>query len=210
MAARNNTSKHSRDLAWLNDALDRNPALSGAFNRVVKESKAKPALLKHACLEFLLVYENFLSGRALARADLERQRDRLINLDELADKLIDRTPRNRKRLASDEGFHAFMAPLRAAALAEGRLISDRTLAGLAGYLSHKNTPLNEALVKLIRAGGHCYAAIAELALALLDQIGVAVDEVSSSQVREARRGHGIAVRDASAREVGNSTPKKST
>lgn len=86
-----------------------------------------------------------------------------------------------------------MALHRAIFLAEGRLISDRALANQVGYLAREDIPLNAALLKLVEVAGNRDAAVAALAMALLDQIGKTL-KVTAPQVRWVRRASGIVVR----------------
>ena len=168
MAAGNNRSTRSRDRAWLNDAVDRNEALSDVFYRVTGSDWARREVLSQACLRFLFVYENFPTIRTNARKELREQQERIEALNAQADVLIDKSSRRRGNLSSDVRFREFMALRQAVRLAESRLISDRALA--AEYLSYKNIRLNAALLKLIEVLGNRDAAVAALAEALLNQL----------------------------------------
>jgi hypothetical protein len=188
-------------LAWLNDAIDRNRALELAFNHIAENNKTKRETLKLACLRFLFIYENFSTHRTLARRELLEQQKRIDILNEQADVLIDKSSRKRGDPLLDTRYHEFVALRRAALFAEGRMISDRALAGLAGYLSRKDLPLNAALLKLIEVAGDHDAAVAALAEALLNQSAQKTDRktvlktvtVTREHVRNVRRACGFVV-----------------
>jgi hypothetical protein len=201
MAANNNSSTRPRDRAWLNDGIDRNRALELAFNRIAGDDRTKREELKQACIRFLFVYENFSTNRTLARRELLQQQERIDILNAQADILIDGSSRRRGNPLLDP-YPEFMALSQAVSLAERRVISDRALAGVAGYLSRKNIPLNAALRKLVEVAGDCDAEVAALAEALLNQNAQKIDgkavsktvEIKASQVRWVRRAAGIVVR----------------
>jgi hypothetical protein len=192
MARSHYTSIRPRDRAWLNDALDRNPNLSPALDRIAGSHKGEREALKQACLSFLFIYENFETLRKFARKDLHWQQKRIDKLNAQADLLIDRSSRKRGGVWSDTRYHQFAALRQAILFAEGSLTSDRALAEMGSYLARQTTPLNVALLKLIEVAGNRYTAVAELAEALLDQAGRTV-AIAPSQVREVGRASGLVV-----------------
>jgi hypothetical protein len=203
MARRHYSSIRPRDRAWLNDAIDRNRALELAFHCIAGSDKTMREELRRACLQFLFVYENFSANRKRTRTELLHQQERIDVLHEQTDVLIDRSSaRRRGDLSSDTRYREFAALREAILLAEKHLISDRALAGMAGYLARKDLPLNAALLKLIEVAGDRDAEVAALAEALLNQHvqkidGKAILEtvvVAAERVRNVRRACGFVVR----------------
>jgi hypothetical protein len=176
-------TKYTR--AWLDDAISRNDKLGEAFDRIAGSDKTKQEWLKQACIDSRRTYENFSTGRTLARKDLQRLQARVNTLFTEAYDALNRSREDRDRVWAHIYGREFVDRQRIALYEETRLTSAQLLAEMAGYLAHKRTPLNAALLPLLAIAGD--AKVAALATQLL------VVPVTRGHVHDVREASGIAV-----------------